>query len=673
MQGIHLRKYGVQTTIDFQLFEVDGVDFRVDAAHAAGDTKIMKDEGVEANTTNGFTDEGQGYSIVLTATEMQAARAVVYIVDSATKVWLDTSFVIETYGHASAMHAIDLDDSVRAGLTALPNAAAEAAGGLFTRGSGAGQINQDNNGEIDVDVQKWLGIAVATPTVGGVPEVDLVRMLGVQQSVTDLKDFADAGYDPAANKVQGVVLVDTTTTNTDMVTEPPTATAIVNEWETQSQADPTGFHVNVKEVNGTAQTANDNGADINTLITNIGTPANIDSGGATIADNLKKIADDNSGATFDATTDSQQAIRDRGDAAWTTGAGTGLSSLATGTAQAGAAGTITLAAGATATDNLYNGCRIATTGGTGAGQARIITDYNGTSKVATIQPNWITNPGADTTYEIQAAASDIGTIKTDGQSATDLKDFVDDGYDPSTDKVQGVVLVDTTTTNTDMVTEPPTAIQNRQEMDSNSTELAKIGTIPALDGAGQTVGEAIAKLADDNGGADFDATTDSQQAIRDRGDAAWITATGFNTVTPDAAGIAAALHVTTDALIAALNNLSAAQVNAEVDTALSDYDGPTKAEMDTAHALLATPAQVNTEVSDVIKTDTYTLPAQGAPSATPTLEYALMFLYKALRNKVDNDGTNKQIYADDGSTVDHKNTISDDGSTYTDGEWGTGP
>lgn len=40
-------------------------------------------------------------------------------------------------------------DSVRLGLTALPNAAAEAAGGLYTRGSGAGQINQNANGQID--------------------------------------------------------------------------------------------------------------------------------------------------------------------------------------------------------------------------------------------------------------------------------------------------------------------------------------------------------------------------------------------------------------------------------------------------------------------------------------------------------------------------------------------
>lgn len=34
----------------------------------------------------------------------------------------------------------------------------------------------------------------------------------------------------------------------------PTAAAIVDEWETQSQADPTGFHVNVIEIGGTVQT-----------------------------------------------------------------------------------------------------------------------------------------------------------------------------------------------------------------------------------------------------------------------------------------------------------------------------------------------------------------------------------------------------------------------------------
>ena len=86
------------------------MDFRVDAVHASGDIKIMKDEGAEATSTNGFTDEGNGYSLVLSATEMQAARIVVYIIDqTATKAWLDKSIVIETYGHASAQHAFDLD------------------------------------------------------------------------------------------------------------------------------------------------------------------------------------------------------------------------------------------------------------------------------------------------------------------------------------------------------------------------------------------------------------------------------------------------------------------------------------------------------------------------------------------------------------------------------------
>lgn len=46
------------------------------------------------------------------------------------------------------------------------------------------------------------------------------------------------------------------------------------------------------------------------LTATLGTPANIDTGGATIADNIKKIADDNGGLTFDAATDSLNKIRD---------------------------------------------------------------------------------------------------------------------------------------------------------------------------------------------------------------------------------------------------------------------------------------------------------------------------------------------------------------------------
>lgn len=52
---------------------------------------------------------------------------------------------------------------------------------------------------------------------------------------------------------------------------------------------------------------------------------------------------------------------------------------------------------------------------------------------------------------------------------------------------------------------------------------------------------------------------------------------------PTKAELDAAQTAITNA-ISALNNLSAAQVNAEVDTALADYDGPTKAELDAAQS-----------------------------------------------------------------------------------------
>lgn len=81
-----------------------------------------------------------------------------------------------------------------------------------------------------------------------------------------------------------------------------------------------------------------------------------------------------------------------------------LPAAATGTATAGAASTITLAAGASAVTDAYKGMVISTTGGTGTGQTRVISAYNGTTKVATVFPGWITPPDATTGYSIAANA-----------------------------------------------------------------------------------------------------------------------------------------------------------------------------------------------------------------------------------------------------------------------------
>ena len=63
-----------------------------------------------------------------------------------------------------------------------------------------------------------------------------------------------------------------------------------------------------------------------------------------------------------------------------------------GTAQAGAAGSITLDAGASASDNFYNTAMVRIFSGTGTGQVRLISSYVGSTKVASVTPNWVTNP-----------------------------------------------------------------------------------------------------------------------------------------------------------------------------------------------------------------------------------------------------------------------------------------
>ena len=97
----------------------------------------------------------------------------------------------------------DPEDTVRLGLTSLPNAAAEAAGGLYTRGSGAGQLSQSANGE--------LGVATLAKTLttytGNTPQTgDSYARLGAPAGASVSADVAAVKVDTAA------ILVDTGTT-----------------------------------------------------------------------------------------------------------------------------------------------------------------------------------------------------------------------------------------------------------------------------------------------------------------------------------------------------------------------------------------------------------------------------------------------------------------------------
>lgn len=72
-------------------------------------------------------------------------------------------------------------------------------------------------------------------------------------------------------------------------------------------------------------------------------------------------------------------------------------------------------------------------------------------------------------------------------------------------------------------------------------------------------------------------------------------------------------------------------------------------------------------------TATITLPGQLAPPLTPTLDEAVGWLYKVLRNRKTQTSTLWALMADNESTVDAQATVSDDGTTAIKQEIVTGP
>ncbi len=82
------------------------------------------------------------------------------------------------------------------------------------------------------------------------------------------------------------------------------------------------------------------------------------------------------------------------------------------TAQAGGTDTITLDTGAVATNDIYNGSTIKITAGTGSGQNRIISDYVGSTKVATVSEAWTTQPDNTSEFTIESHVNQFVNVNT---------------------------------------------------------------------------------------------------------------------------------------------------------------------------------------------------------------------------------------------------------------------
>lgn len=199
---IFQRKYGTITNADtniiYPMIKRAVVDFTITGewTPAAGDVRISKDGGVTwANIGTLPTAVNPGanggaylWKFVFAAAELQGKQINVMISDATTKAVEDSYFVIETFGHASAMYPRDISvDNTTAEINAI-------ADGLLDRDMGAGTdtnartprnaLRRLRNKEyIDVDGKlkitkendttlAWEAVIVTSPSTEGITSVD---------------------------------------------------------------------------------------------------------------------------------------------------------------------------------------------------------------------------------------------------------------------------------------------------------------------------------------------------------------------------------------------------------------------------------------------------------------------------------------------------------------------
>lgn len=246
-----------------------------------------------------------------------------------------------------------------------------------------------------------------------------------------------------------------------------------------------------------------------------------------------------------------------------------------GLAQAGTANSITLAATASAVDNIYVGSVIFISTGTGSrGQVRLITAYAGGTKIATVADAWTVTPNATSVYKIfpigRTIVDSIGataTAQVNAEADTALADY--DGP-----------------TNTEM--EARTLAAAAYATAANQTTiLARIGSftgsgVNTILGFLKAVMSKAASTPSDVGGT-FSASTDSTEALRDGLPAAvWTNST--RTLTQSAASVAATVSGDTitlsrgDTLSASITGLGSLSGYVSLDFTVKYTEDDTDAE-----------------------------------------------------------------------------------------------
>lgn len=267
-------------------------------------------------------------------------------------------------------------------------------------------------------------------------QTNLQAIQGTDASASDLKDLVDTGYDPVAHKIQGVVSTDEVTalaaTGADLILKDSTfALAIADAiWDeiltgaTHNIASSAGRRV--REIgayaihSGTAQAGN-------TIHLTLAATAAATNGiynrnllvivGGTGAGQTRTIIDYN-GTTKVALVDREWRVSPDATSEYQITPDDTPLTVDHGLVQGATDTTITIRDYASSVDNTYLCNIIIILAGTGRGQARLVSAYNGTTKVITIcGENWTTVPDIDSVYAlIPYGASCVGCLTDDALS-----------------------------------------------------------------------------------------------------------------------------------------------------------------------------------------------------------------------------------------------------------------
>lgn len=179
-------------------------------AEAAGQPEISSDGSAWTSTGIGtLTAIGQGrYYADLTQTAVLTAGTMI-------ETRYKSSNTIECPGDSIHVVAFNPHDSVRIGITSLPNAAATTSGGLPTVGTGANQISPDGSGNVSADVREIMGSTPSSLISGrmdvsvGAMQASVVTATAIATDAITAAKIADGAIDAstfAASAITATVL-----------------------------------------------------------------------------------------------------------------------------------------------------------------------------------------------------------------------------------------------------------------------------------------------------------------------------------------------------------------------------------------------------------------------------------------------------------------------------------